>query len=400
MFRNSDHGGLGYRNVGSFYTCPNGGTLSGTSCINAPACAPLVRNVITGECGVSPKNNGGICPYAGNPISISTGNKWQHETDLADGAFGLTFDRYYNASTTDNSSTLGAGWTHAYTRSSTVQSTGTWVTIRRNDGKAYNFQQSAGVWITDADVPDRLEELKDSANVRTGWRYTTADNTVETYNAAGKLVSIADSTGLTQTLAYSDASTATTIALATDLLIQVTDPLGRQLNFTYDSNSRISTLTDPAGGVYRYAYDTNNNLASVTYPDGTSKTYHYENTGFPHALTGITDENGSRYATYSYDSQGRAISTEHAGGAEQVSLTYNADGTTTVTDALNTARTYNFQTILGVVKSTGQSQPGGSGCGASASALTYDANGNVASRTDFNGNQTTYSYDLSRNLET
>ncbi|MGZ8224878.1 MAG: DUF6531 domain-containing protein, partial [Methylobacter sp.] len=146
LFRNSDHGGLGYRNVGSFYTCPNGGTLSGTSCINAPACAPLVRNVITGECGVSPKNNGGICPYAGNPISISTGNKWQHETDLADGAFGLTFDRYYNASTTDNSSTLGAGWTHAYTRSSTVQSTGTWVTIRRNDGKAYNFQQSAGVW--------------------------------------------------------------------------------------------------------------------------------------------------------------------------------------------------------------------------------------------------------------
>ena len=82
------------------------------------------------------------------------------------------------------------------------------------------------------------------------------------------------------------------------------------------------------------------------------------------------------------------------------SLAYNADGSTTVTDALNTARTYNFQTILGVVKSTGQSQPGGSGCGASASALSYDANGNVASRTDFNGNRTDYTYDLTRNLET
>jgi len=299
-----------------------------------------------------------------------------------------------------SSSTLGSGWVHVYSQSSTIQPSGVWVTIRRNDGKEYNFQQSAGVWVTNADVTDRLEELKNSSNVRTGWRYTTADNAVETYNVSGKLVSIADSSGLAQTLAYSDASTPTAIAPTANQLIRVTDSFGHQLNFTYDSNIRISTLTGPAGGLYRYTYDANNNLVSVTYPDGTSKTYHYENTGFPHALTGITDENGNRFATYTYDAQGRATSTEHAGGAERVSLTYNADGSTTVTDALNTARTYNFQTILGVVKPTGQSQPGGSGCGASASALSYDANGNVASRTDFNGNLTTYTYDLTRNLET
>jgi len=299
-----------------------------------------------------------------------------------------------------SSSTLGSGWVHVYSQSSTIQPSGVWVTIRRNDGKEYNFQQSAGVWVTNADITDRLEELKNSSNVRTGWRYTTADNAVETYNVSGKLVSIADSSGLAQTLAYSDASTPTAIAPTANQLIRVTDSFGHQLNFTYDSNIRISTLTGPAGGLYRYTYDANNNLVSVTYPDGTSKTYHYENTGFPHALTGITDENGNRFATYTYDAQGRATSTEHAGGAERVSLTYNADGSTTVTDALNTARTYNFQTILGVVKPTGQSQPGGSGCGASASALSYDANGNVASRTDFNGNLTTYTYDLTRNLET
>ncbi|MGV1038026.1 MAG: RHS repeat protein, partial [Candidatus Nanopelagicales bacterium] len=38
--------------------------------------------------------------------------------------------------------------------------------------------------------------------------------------------------------------------------------------------------------------------------------------------------------------------------------------------------------------------------GASASALSYDANGNIGSRTDFNGVVTSYTYDLSRNLET
>ena len=73
---------------------------------------------------------------------------------------------------------------------------------------------------------------------------------------------------------------------------------------------------------------------------------------------------------------------------------------TTTKDPLGTARTYNFTTILGVVKSTGQSQPGGAGCGASASAMTYDANGNIASRADFNGNTSCYAYDLTRNLET
>ncbi|TAK64768.1 DUF6531 domain-containing protein, partial [Methylobacter sp.] len=384
------------------YTCPVGGILSGTSCINVPACPTgQVRNATTGACELSPKSNGGTCGVdVNNPINAGTGNKWQHETDFPGGAFGLSFDRYYNASTTANSSTLGAGWNHAYTRSGTVQSSGTWVKIRRNDGKEYNFQLSAGAWVTDADVPDRLEELKDSSNTRTGWRYTTADNSVETYAANGKLISIADRSGLTQTLAYSDASTPATIAPTIGLLLRVTDSFGHQLNFTYDASSRISTLTDPAGDLYHYAYDTNNNLASVTYPDGSSKTYHYENAAFLHALTGITDENGNRFATYTYDAQGRATSTEHAGGAERASLAYNADGSTTVTDALGTARTYQFQTILGVVKSKGQSQPGGSGCGASASALSYDANGNVASRTDFNGNRTNYSYDLTRNLET
>jgi YD repeat-containing protein len=71
-----------------------------------------------------------------------------------------------------------------------------------------------------------------------------------------------------------------------------------------------------------------------------------------------------------------------------------------VTDPLGTARTYTFQTVLGVVKNTGVNQPGGAGCGPAAEAMTYDANGNMASRTDFNGKKSTYSYNLTRNLET
>ena len=177
-------------------------------------------------------------------------------------------------------------------------------------------------------------------------------------------------------------------------------------------------MTGPAGQSYNYTYSdstTYANLLSVTYPDDTpadltnnpKKMYVYgelgntTNVSRPNALTGIIDEAGMRYATYQYDTKGKAISTEHGtGGIEKYSLTFNTDGSASVTDPLESVRTIHFNTVLGVVKSTGQSQPGGSGCSASASALTFDANGNVASRTDFNGNRTNYTYDLTRNLET
>jgi YD repeat-containing protein len=204
--------------------------------------------------------------------------------------------------------------------------------------------------------------------------------------------------------------TPATVAPVAGLLINVNDQLGRSLNFTYDASSRLATMTNPAGVVYAFTYspEDNNNLTAVTYPDGKVNTFHYENPTFPHALTGITNENGNRYATWTYDEAGKAISSEHAGGVEKFTLVYNTNGpfyapnpiSTVVTDPRGSKRTYNFTNILGVVKSTGQSQPSGSGCSASAAAFTYDVNGNVSSRNDFDEHRSTYQYDLNRNLET
>lgn len=84
----------------------------------------------------------------------------------------------------------------------------------------------------------------------------------------------------------------------------------------------------------------------------------------PHALTSVIDENGLRFAIISYDSQGRAIATRHTDFYfDYVSLSYGGNATT-ITDGLGAVRTSNFQTVLGVAKTTGQSQPGGSGCNA------------------------------------
>ncbi|MDC8445886.1 MAG: hypothetical protein LV471_08200, partial [Nitrosomonas sp.] len=236
---------------------------------------------------------------------------------------------------------------------------------------------------------------------RTGWLYVDRFNDrIERYDAAGKLVSVEDRSGLTHTLSYN----------AHGNLASVTDSFGRQLQFTHDIQGNFADLVDPSGSIYQLNYESTGNLTSIRYPDGNKRIYHYNEPAYtsginlPHALTGITDENGVRYATVTYDTKGRAIMTEHAGGVDRYQISYSGDGTapastTTVTDPLGSQYTHNFQTILGMAKSVGQTQPAGSGCSAASSATTYDSNGNVASRADFNGNKTCYAYDLNRNLE-
>lgn len=368
--------------------------------------------------------NAGPCPggcVGDDPVNPGTGNKFQTEPDYSGtGPSPLKFERTYNSRGSDsaakvvsptsfvtNESPVGAKWTHNYNLGVSVESTSaiSTATVSRPDGKSYFFSSTGGAWSADSDISDRLERLTDAGGVLTGWRFTTKSDQVELYDAGGKLLSITSRSGISQTMAYSDAATLPAIAPAAGLLIAVTDSFGRQLNFTYDSLSRINTMTDPAGQMYRYAYDAKYNLTSVAYPDATpanttdnpTRVYHYESSSLINALTGITDESNIRFSTYGYDSSNRATLSQRAGGVGKVTLAYGAN--TTVTDAVNTVRTFGFSTALGAVRNTSISLPCVTGCSGSA-AKGYDANNNVSSTTDFNGRQTTFVFDLARNLET
>ena len=147
-------------------------------------------------------------------------------------------------------------------------------------------------------------------------------------------------------------------------------------------------------------------LASVAYADGSSQHYLYNETDYvggkkkPHFLTGIVDENGQRFATYRYNFDGFAIGTEHAGGVDKTTLTDILSTSTAINDALGSKRYYRFADVNGVRRLTGVQQPPGAGCPSAATALTYDDNGRVATRKDFNGNLTHYAYtDDGRSLE-
>lgn len=364
--------------------------------------------------------SGGTC--TANPINAASGNKYQRETDIS-GHGLLSFARHYNSTKFEAPRDMGVSWQSAFSRTivAIVLGSDAIATAYRPSGKYHRFLLNTGQWTTDVDVPDRLVEVT-SAGVRTGWRYhDAAAKEMETYDATGKLLSIVGHAGRSVTLNYSDGSAnppngafvldsqgnPTTTVLPAGVRIRVTDAFGRPLRFGYDATvpRRITRLEDAAAGVYRFSYDAAGHLSLATYPDGKTRSYLYNEpaqTGgasLPHALTGLIDELGVRFATWSYDATGRATSSEHAGGVERVSLAF-ATGQTTMTDVFGVQTTMGVASINGVFKNTGTSQPAGAGCAAANSYSTFDANGNTDSQDDFNGNRACRAFDLSRNLET
>jgi YD repeat-containing protein len=236
------------------------------------------------------------------------------------------------------------------------------------------------MWVPNPDVTSVLTPVP-ATGTQTGWRLVTADDTIEKYSLGGYLITVITRSSLVTRLGYD----------ATNNLTTVTGPFGHVLSFTVNANGDVATMTTPNGGVYAYAYDAFSNLVSVTYPDATVRRYVYENTQFPNFLTGIIDEKGNRFATFAYDAKGRAVSTQHAGGADLTTVAYNSDGTASVTDAHGNVHGYGLATQFGVVKPTAVT--GAPVQSAGGKAFTYDANGFVASRTDFDGNVTTYTHD-------
>jgi len=90
----------------------------------------------------------------------------------------------------------------------------------------------------------------------------------------------------------------------------------------------------------------------------------------------------------------------HAGGADLTTIAYNdTDHSRTVTNALGKSAIYRFVKLQNRWKLSRVDGQASTSCPASASALTYDGFGFIASRTDWNGNRTTYVND-NRGLET
>ena len=320
----------------------------------------------------------------GNPIHIVTGNKYQEATDfIGIGPFPLKFQRFYN-------SKQGA-WRYSYMQHlsiGTFATTGSVGLTRlrpvRASGKVSSFSRDmTSSWSSSTDLTGRIEITANSI------RYIKADDITEEYDLTGKLVSIKNRQGVTQTLTYSGNNNET---------VTVAGPNGQTLIIQTNGNDQLVSMTDPGGNIYRYAYDAQGNLSTVTFPGGGIKKYLYENTSLPNALTGVIDENDDRFATWNYDSSGRAISSEHANGSDKTTLDFtNVNDVSaprvTVTNSLDKKTTYHYTTINGIHKITKVEGHQSPNCVAANHLYSYDNQGLLSSQTDWEGNTTTFEYD-------
>jgi RHS repeat-associated protein len=317
----------------------------------------------------------------GDPISVGAGNLFEQVADYrTSGPNPLGFTRSYNSLGASNTfaTTLGTNWRSNYDRYLRIVSPSS-VIAERPDGQQVSFTLSSGAWTTSTDVDLKL------TNTGATWTLTDSRDTVETYNATSPtealLQTIRTRNGYTQTLQYGSGNQLST----------VTDSFNRRLSFAY-SGGHLQTVTTPDALILTYAY-TGAQLTSVGYSTSppTTQTYLYENTALPSALTGIIDENGNRYTTWTYDSTGRALSSQHAGGAGLTKVSYNdTDGSRTITTPLGEQEVYKFTTLQGVPKVAEVDRLASGTTTAATRKYTYDSNGFTASQTDWNGNLTSY----------
>jgi RHS repeat-associated protein len=361
-----------------------------------------------------PGLNVGKCPppgpgACGDPISLPTGDVYEEITDYTTtGQNPLVVTRYYNSATGAPGGSFG-NWRWTYDR--TLDVSASEVDAYRPDGKVVYFSPNgSGGWNGVSDLDLRLTQSGST------WTLTDWDDNVETYTAAGQLTSITARNGYTQTFLYPAAKLAPGIIARlryaqTSQPTSVTDSYGRTLTIAYNGSGRISSIATPDGLVLSYSYNNNGALVAVSYSTSpaTSQTYLYENASFIFALTGIIDEDGNRFATWTYDPTyiyPRAISSQHAGGADLTTVAYNNDGSVTVTNPLGVQEVHKFQFFLASINASLQEfisicteidRLATATTAAAVRKFTYDSNGYVASQTDWNGNVTTYTNDAHGN---
>lgn len=421
--------------------CPIDGSTAETTA-NCPPPSPPPGG---GNGGSSSGGGDGDCSV-GNPCNPANGNKFQVENDY-EGLIPL--DRIYNsASRWDIESGLPSGWSHTFssklvtrtdllgktclnavpltecedwnllysignyyyrydgriTKLSEAQIT---ISVSNNLIREPNNSEIDALIFNDADEgmllsisewgepPFRLDRA--SLGV---WKVERKDGVTEVFDNAGRLLSLIDSGGKKLNLTYDGIR-----------LTNVADDFGHIMSFEYSSidgliskvitpkfteitySTGTRTLEDPIWNEELIVYTT---LETVTYPDGGIRTYHYDWFNTANRLSGITDENGDRYSNYAYDEYGRAVLSEHAGGYEKVTLSYDwtpnsdLDGnrTTAVTDANDNITYYTFEPTLNGLSVSSTSDNEGD------EYFTRDAFSHTSSKTNKSGVVTDLTFDV------
>lgn len=274
---------------------------------------------IDGVCALPPKPD--PCGTK-NPCIPSTGDKVKTHRDFL--SQSLSFSRHYNSQQTVNKLSIGKSWRHSFNDKLLLNVNAVPSGYLSQKGRYLALtQESNGIFRANS-VYDRVSNISEFELINQEWHARLTNGDKRIYSADGFLTEIEFRSGQSNELTYNSAQQ----------LVKISNNFGHSLIFTYQ-DGLISSLTQPDGNKIQYEYDNKKNLVSVIYPDLTSHdntdnprlVYHYEDPRFDHHLTGITDENGVRHQTYTYNDDGKAVSSEksstiNSSGQERVELNY------------------------------------------------------------------------------
>ncbi|MEU6712358.1 LamG-like jellyroll fold domain-containing protein, partial [Nonomuraea sp. NPDC046802] len=195
----------------------------------------------------------------GQEFSPVTGNYTTSAVDAQVKVAGppLAVGRTYNSLDGRTDGIFGAGWSTPWDAKVTAETSGTATTgllVSYPDGRRVRFAaRGDGTYQPPPGTTDSLADVEGG-----GWRLKDATATTYVFNAAGRLLKIADDRGRAQTLQYEAGGT----------FSSVTGVGGRALHFTWNG-SRVATVsTDAVDGkalTWTYSY-TGDNLTSVCSP--------------------------------------------------------------------------------------------------------------------------------------
>ncbi|MFQ9061927.1 MAG: RHS repeat-associated core domain-containing protein [Oscillospiraceae bacterium] len=188
----------------------------------------------------------------------------------------------------------------------------------------------------------------------------------------------------------------------------------QNVSYTYDALNRLATVSESGQPQAAYTYDTNGNRASLTYANGVTETYRYnkanwltdvenKNAGgvvssftYTYYASGSqkskTDQTGN-VTSYTYDGLNRLTQESETGGLTH-SYSYDANGNRaqmTVSGTANYVTTYCYDAANRLLSENC------TGDGSSEMRCTYDADGNLLTRTVTSADGiagATYQYDL------
>lgn len=289
------------------------------------------------------------------------------------------------------------------------------------DGTLDNSTDGRGI-VTDYSY-DALKRLTQTVQDQNGTDAGSADATTQyDYDTADRLTSVTDPVNGNTLYVYDDLGNR----------LSQTSPDTGTTTFGHDSAGNVTARTDAKGQVFGYAYDALNRLTFVDAPglnDDVTYTYDTCGNGRLCRISNATATVEQRYnafgeltglpgLTYTYDAAGRVKTLTYPSGA-QVTYGYDAAGrvgsvsltVNGVTQTLASNLAYApfgpltglaygngmtlTQTVDTAYRLTAQSIPGV----LSLTYPTYDANGNLTTRTD-GGQPEGYTYDALNRLDT